>query len=159
MSVLKLNLSNLKYWIIFNASKGWYTKQYLILFTVVQINIIYLKITLVQLCEDPLMFTHFDTRSPSGRRHGGNDVMCDFVQCRPLESQLAITEHYWTNKENRDRLIDRGQIDSYGGEVRGGGVQQKGKRTHGHRQLCGDCSGGEGSVRGLNGNAKKYNKT
>ena len=28
------------------------------------------------------------------------------------------------------------------GEVRGGGVEQKGKRTQGHGQQCGDCGGG-----------------
>ena len=37
-----------------------------------------------------------------------------------------------------------------------GGTEQKGKRTHGHEQQCGDCRG-EGSIRELNGN-KKYNK-
>ena len=33
------------------------------------------------------------------------------------------------------------------------GTEQKGKRTHGHGQQCGDCLGG-GGVRGLNGNGK-----
>ena len=33
----------------------------------------------------------------------------------------------------------------------------KSKRTHGHRQQCGDCRGEE-SMKGLNGNGKKYNK-
>ena len=28
---------------------------------------------------------------------------------------------------------------SGGGEVKGGGIEQKGKRTHGHGQQCGDC--------------------
>ena len=41
-----------------------------------------------------------------------------------------------------------------GGRGRGGGIEQKGKRTHGHRQQCGDCCG-EGSLKGLNGNGKK----
>ena len=36
----------------------------------------------------------------------------------------------------------------------GGGIEQKGKRTHGQGQQCGDCLGGE-SIRGLNGNGKK----
>ena len=38
----------------------------------------------------------------------------------------------------------------------GGRMKQKGKRTHGHRQQCGDF-GGEGKVaiRVLNGNGKK----
>ena len=35
-----------------------------------------------------------------------------------------------------------------------GGIEQKGKRTHGHGQQCGDC-GGEVGIRGLNGNMKK----
>ena len=49
-----------------------------------------------------------------------------------------------TNKQNRDRLIDRKQDDSYGGwgvELGGGGIEEKGKRTHGHGQQCGDCRG------------------
>ena len=36
-------------------------------------------------------------------------------------------------------------------------IEQKGKRTHGHGQQCGDCWGEEG-IRGLNGNGIKYNK-
>ena len=40
-----------------------------------------------------------------------------------------------------------------GGRLEGGGIEQKGKRTHGHGQQCGDCWGG-GSIRGLNGNGK-----
>ena len=39
----------------------------------------------------------------------------------------------------------------------GGRIEQKGKRTHGHGQQCGDCWG-ERCKRGLNGNGKKYNK-
>ena len=35
-----------------------------------------------------------------------------------------------------------------------GGIEQKGKRTHGHRQQCGDCWG-EVGIRGLIGNGKK----
>ena len=45
----------------------------------------------------------------------------------------------------------------------GGGIKQKGKRTHGHGQWCGDC-GGEGGrgeeeegLMEINGNGKKYN--
>ena len=38
-------------------------------------------------------------------------------------------------------------------EVRGQRTEQKGKRTHGHRQQCGDCCG-EGSTRGPSGNGK-----
>ena len=36
-------------------------------------------------------------------------------------------------------------------------MEPKGKRTHGHGQQCGDCRG-QGSVRGVNANGKKYNK-
>ena len=39
------------------------------------------------------------------------------------------------------------------GEVRGGGIEQQGKRMHGHGQQCGDCRG-EGRIRGINGNGK-----
>ena len=35
----------------------------------------------------------------------------------------------------------------------GGGIEQKGKRTHGHGKQCGDCQH-EGGIRGLNGNGK-----
>ena len=45
---------------------------------------------------------------------------------------------------------------SGGGRLGGGGIEQKGKRTHGHWQWCGDCWG-EGGIRGLNGNGKNYN--
>ena len=37
----------------------------------------------------------------------------------------------------------------------GPAMEQKGKRTHGQGQQCGDCSAVEG-VRGQNGNGKKY---
>ena len=43
-----------------------------------------------------------------------------------------------------------------GGRLGGGGTEQKGKRTHGHGQQCGDCWG-EGSIRRLN-SKEKYNK-
>ena len=43
------------------------------------------------------------------------------------------------NKQNRDRLTDGEQDDSQWGGVRGGAIEQKGKRTHGHGQQCGDC--------------------
>ena len=39
------------------------------------------------------------------------------------------------------------------GRLWGGGTEQKGKRTHGHGQQCGDCRREE-SIRGLNGNGK-----
>ena len=41
-----------------------------------------------------------------------------------------------------------------GGEVRSGGNVQKGKRTHGHGQQCGDCRG-QGGIWVVNGNGKK----
>ena len=34
----------------------------------------------------------------------------------------------------------------------GGRIEVKGKRTHGHRQQCGDCWGRD--IRGLSGNGK-----
>ena len=37
--------------------------------------------------------------------------------------------------------------------LRVGGIEQKGKRTHGHGQQCGDWWG-EGDIRGLNSNEK-----
>ena len=39
------------------------------------------------------------------------------------------------------------------GRLRGGGSEQRAKRTHGHGQQCGECWG-EGNIRGLNGNGK-----
>lgn len=50
----------------------------------------------------------------------------------------------WTSKQSRGRLIDRQQDDSYGGQVGNGGVEQKGKKNHGHGQQYGVCSGGGG---------------
>ena len=44
-----------------------------------------------------------------------------------------------------------------GGEVGGGGFEQKGKKTHGHGQQCGDCWG-EGHKVMENGNGKRHNK-
>ena len=47
-----------------------------------------------------------------------------------------------------------------GGGVGGGRIRQKGKRTHGHGQQCGDGGGGrqwievEAGVRGVSGNGK-----
>ena len=43
------------------------------------------------------------------------------------------------------------------GRSRGGGIEQKGKRTRGHGQQCGDCWGERG-IRGLNGNGKNVIK-
>ena len=40
------------------------------------------------------------------------------------------------------------------GKGRGGKIEQKGEKTHGHgQQQCGDCRG-QGGIRGLNGNGK-----
>ena len=49
--------------------------------------------------------------------------------------------------------MSRGLGDVYKRQWLGsGGIEQKGKRTHGHGQQCGDC-GGRGISR-LNGNGK-----
>ena len=45
-----------------------------------------------------------------------------------------------------------------GGLLGGGGIEQKGKRTHGHGQHCGDCRGGGESIRGLHSNGKNLKK-
>ena len=52
-------------------------------------------------------------------------------------------------------LIDGEQMSASGGEGKlgGGGMEHKGKRTHGHRQQWGDCWG-VGDPRGLNGNGE-----
>ena len=39
----------------------------------------------------------------------------------------------------------------------GGGIEQKREKIHGHGQHSGDC-GGQGGVRGLNGNGKNIIK-
>ena len=44
-----------------------------------------------------------------------------------------------------------------GEKLGGGGIEQKGKRTHEHGPQCGDYWG-QGSIRELNRNGKKYNK-
>ena len=44
-----------------------------------------------------------------------------------------------------------------GGDLRGGGIEQKGKRTHGQGQQGGDCCR-EGDIRGLNSNGKNTMK-
>ena len=43
------------------------------------------------------------------------------------------------------------------GHLGSGGIEQKGKRTHGREQQCGDCWG-EGRKRGLNANGKNTRK-
>ena len=62
-----------------------------------------------------------------------------------------------SNKQNRDRLIDGKQDASEWERIEGRGIEHKGKRTHGHRQQCGNCLGEEG-VRELNGNGKNIIK-
>ena len=59
------------------------------------------------------------------------------------------------NKTNR--LIDGEEMTASwgGGRLGSGGIEHKGKRIHG--QKCDDCWG-EGAIRGLNGNRKKYNE-
>ena len=45
-------------------------------------------------------------------------------------------------KENVYRLTDTEEDDSYFfGGIRYGGIEQKGKRTHGHRHQCGNSWG------------------
>ena len=65
--------------------------------------------------------------------------------------QTELTRKMGTDTEMESRMTAKGV-----GRLWGGGTEQKGKRTHGHGQQCGDCRG-EGGVRGLKGNGKKYN--
>ena len=51
-------------------------------------------------------------------------------------------------------MESRVTVSGAGGWLGGGGIEQKGKKTHGHGKQCGDC-GEHGSIRGLNGNGKK----
>ena len=45
-----------------------------------------------------------------------------------------------TDKQNRDRQRESRMTAMVGeGLVGGGRIEQKGKRTHGHGQQCGDC--------------------
>ena len=60
--------------------------------------------------------------------------------------QTELTDKTETDSEIAD--------DSGGGEVAGGGIEQRGKRTQGHGQQGGDCWGQAG-VRGI---WKKYSK-
>ena len=41
-----------------------------------------------------------------------------------------------------------------GWRLGGGGIEQKGKKTHGHGHQCGGCQG-EGGIKGLNDDGKK----
>ena len=61
-----------------------------------------------------------------------------------LKKQIELTS-------KTDRHIDGDQMTASGwgaGRRERGGIEQKGKRTHGHGQYCGDCWG-EGGIRGL----------
>ena len=44
------------------------------------------------------------------------------------------------------------------GRFKGGGIEQKGERTHGHGQQCGDCSGREVYKGNMGKNAIKKKK-
>ena len=58
------------------------------------------------------------------------------------------------NQQAKQRQTHNGeQMTASGVWLVGGGIEQKGKRTHGHAQKCGDCWG-SGSIRGLKGNGK-----
>ena len=58
-----------------------------------------------------------------------------------------------TSKIERDSSKEN-RFDSYGVGLGGQGIEQKGKRAHGHGQQCGDC-GREGvGTRMVNGNGK-----
>ena len=60
-----------------------------------------------------------------------------FHSYRESNEQTELT------KQNRDRLIDGEQMTANRGgrQLGGGAIEQKGKRTHGHGQQCGDCWG------------------
>ena len=58
-----------------------------------------------------------------------------------------------TSKTETDLHIESRMTATGLRERGGGGTEQKGKRTHGHGQQCGDCSG-EGDLRGLNSKGK-----
>ena len=66
---------------------------------------------------------------------------------------MEYNEQTTTRKTGTDSYIDSRLTASWGGKVRGGGIEQKGKRTQVQGQRCGD-EGGEGNVRGLNSNGK-----
>ena len=62
-------------------------------------------------------------------------------KCHMIAFICGIYWTNWTNKQNRDRLIDGEQMTASGGgrAIRSGGIEQKGKRAHQHGQQCGDC--------------------
>ena len=49
--------------------------------------------------------------------------------------QTELTRKVGTDSSMESRMTASGR------EVRGVGIEQKGKRTHGHGQPCGDCWG------------------
>ena len=61
------------------------------------------------------------------------------------KDQTELTSKIKTDSEIESRLTAINE-----GGLRDGGVQLKGKTTHGHGQQCGDCGGG--------GGFKRYNK-
>ena len=63
-------------------------------------------------------------------------------------------------EQARDRLIKNRMTAKGWRRLQGGGIEQKGKRTQGHGQQCGDCrqGGGERGVRGLKSNRKNTMK-
>ena len=62
-----------------------------------------------------------------------------------------------TNKTETDSQMRADDSQWWGVELEHRGIEQKGKRTHGHGQQSGEYWGEEGK-RGLSGNGKKYNK-
>ena len=65
-----------------------------------------------------------------------------------LESFFYNMSHYYSPKFSSQQMTGSG-----GRRLGSGEIEQKGKKTHGHGQQCGDCRG-QGCVRGLNGNGK-----
>ena len=67
--------------------------------------------------------------------------------------------HMWTlmnklNQQAKQRQTHRWRVGTHlvGGKWEGGGIEQKGKRTHGHGQQCGDYRGQ--GIKELHGNGK-----
>ena len=59
--------------------------------------------------------------------------MCE---CPLVVSSTQLTRKMGTDPESRRTASGQG-----GGQLGGGGMGRKGKRTHGHGQQCGDCWG------------------
>ena len=60
----------------------------------------------------------------------------------------------WNIKQQKTNNQNSKKKKEFRGRLGGKGIKQKGKRTHGHGQQCGDCWGAR-SIKGLNGNGKK----